>query len=213
MYDLHTHSTFSDGVLIPSEVLRRAYNQKYKGIAITDHADFSNYKIIIENLLNLKREIKNISPIKFIAGIEITHLIPEKIPELAKKAKEEGADIVLVHGETIVEPVAKGTNYFALTSPHVDILAHPGLISEDDLILARNNKIAIEITTRKGHSLTNGYVFKAAKKYGINLVINNDAHTPSDFVSEELAKKIVIGAGGTDEDFYKMLKYSERFFK
>ena len=42
-----------------------------------------------------------------------------------------GARIIVVHGETIVEPVRPGTNRKALESD-VDILAHPGLITEDE---------------------------------------------------------------------------------
>ncbi len=212
MFDLHTHSTFSDGVLIPSEVLRRAFAANYSGIAITDHADFSNYKLILDNLLNLKEKIASISPLEFIAGIEITHVIPEQIPQLAEEAKNNGADIVIVHGETIAEPVAEKTNYFAVSSEHVDILAHPGLILEKDVKLAKKNNIALEITTRKGHSLTNGYVYKIAKKFGVKLVLNNDAHIPSDFVSPEQAEKIVLGCGGSSEDFEIMQNNSKKYF-
>lgn len=37
--DLHTHSLFSDGVLLPSEMLQRAAQLGYGVLAITDHAD------------------------------------------------------------------------------------------------------------------------------------------------------------------------------
>ncbi len=213
MYDLHTHSTFSDGVLIPSEVLRRAYFAGYKGIAITDHADFSNYRLIIDNLLNLKEKIKNYSSIKFIAGVEITHVVPELISELAELSKKAGADIVVVHGETITEPVAEKTNFLSVISENVDVLAHPGLISEQDAFFAKNNNIMLEITTRKGHSLTNGHVFKIAKKTGVKMVVNNDAHAPSDFVGIEYARNVVLGCGGSLDDFESMQKNAEKFFK
>ena len=211
MYDLHTHSTFSDGVLIPAELIRRAESNGYKGIAITDHADFSNYEIIIENQLKLKKEYSSIQ-FKLLIGIEITHVVPEKIDLLAKLAKNKGADLVVVHGETIVEPVKKGTNNAALESNFVDILAHPGLISEEDVKLAVKKNKFLELTTRKGHSLTNGHVLKLSKKYGAKLLLNNDAHAPNDFVKKELAEKIVIGAGGKIEDFKEMINNAEKFF-
>ncbi len=211
MFDLHTHSTFSDGVLIPAELIRRAESNGYKGIAITDHADFSNFEIIIENQMKLKREY-SLLQFKLLIGIEITHVVPEKIDLLAKLAKNKGADLVVVHGETIVEPVAKGTNKAALESNFVDILAHPGLISEEDVKLAVKNSKFLELTTRKGHSLTNGHVLKLSKKYGAKLLLNNDAHAPNDFVKKELAEKIVIGAGGKIEDFKEMINNAEKFF-
>ena len=42
MIDLHTHSLFSDGALVPSEHVRRVEVLGYEAIAITDHADDSN---------------------------------------------------------------------------------------------------------------------------------------------------------------------------
>ena len=212
MIDLHTHTTFSDGVLIPAELIRRAMASGYKGIAITDHADFSNFKFIIENQLKLKQRYKDLD-FKIIIGIEITHVIPDQINLLAKLAKECGAEIVLVHGETIVEPVARGTNIEALKSEYVDILAHPGLITEDEVKLAKVNNKYLEITTRKGHSLTNGHVLKLAKKHNVKLLINNDTHAPGDLVSGEIAKKIVIGSGGEKEDFDEMIKNAEKIFQ
>ncbi len=211
MFDLHTHTTFSDGVLIPAELVIRAKNKGYKGIALTDHVDFSNFELILENQFKLKYEYSNID-FKLLVGVEITHIVPEKIDKLAKLSKEKGADIVVVHGETIVEPVAKGTNKAALESDFVDILAHPGLITEEDMELAYKKNKYIEITTRKGHSLTNGHVFKLGKKYNVKFLINNDAHTPNDLVSIELAQKIVLGAGGTIEDFNAMVKNAEKIF-
>jgi histidinol phosphatase-like PHP family hydrolase len=46
MIDLHTHTVFSDGELIPFELARRAENMGYKFIAFTDHMDFSSFDFI-----------------------------------------------------------------------------------------------------------------------------------------------------------------------
>ena len=43
--DLHTHSIFSDGELLPSELARRADVLGHKALAITDHVDASNIEV------------------------------------------------------------------------------------------------------------------------------------------------------------------------
>ncbi|MCZ7405083.1 MAG: histidinol phosphate phosphatase domain-containing protein, partial [Candidatus Methanoperedens sp.] len=142
MIDLHTHSTFSDGELIPSELVRRAVFQGYTAIAITDHADFTN----IEHILSCVKKVKSLEDdydIRIFNGVELTHVPPGKLPSLVEKARKLGAEIVVVHGETTVEPVPPGTNHMAV-SLDINILAHPGLITIEDAELARENGIALE---------------------------------------------------------------------
>jgi histidinol phosphatase-like PHP family hydrolase len=133
-----------------------------------------------------------------IPGIELTHAPAQSIAALAKKAKDLGAWIVVVHGETIVEPVEKGTNLAALNSPHVDILAHPGLLSIEEAELAAQKGVFLEISSRKGHSLTNGHVAKLALKAGAKLIVDSDAHTDGDLLTETFAKAVAQGAGLDD---------------
>ena len=61
-YDFHTHTVFSDGELIPSELVRRAKVLNHKAIAITDHGDASNYKELIEKTILAKEELKELEP-------------------------------------------------------------------------------------------------------------------------------------------------------
>ncbi|MGC9109619.1 MAG: histidinol phosphate phosphatase domain-containing protein [Caldimicrobium sp.] len=210
MFDFHCHSVFSDGELIPAEIWRRVKVLNYTAIAITDHADPSNFEFILENLLKIKASFQGLTP-KMLVGIEITHVPPELIPELIKRAREKGADLVVVHGETIVEPVADGTNRAAILGG-ADILAHPGLISEEEVKLAAEKGVFLEISARKGHSLTNGHVVKLAKKFGAPLVINSDAHSPSDLLSKNLAQKIALGAGLTLEETENLWKLAQKRF-
>ncbi|MGC8872508.1 MAG: histidinol phosphate phosphatase domain-containing protein [Caldimicrobium sp.] len=210
MFDFHCHSVFSDGELIPAEIWRRVKVLNYTAIAITDHADPSNFEFILENLLKIKASFQGLTP-RMLVGIEITHVPPELIPELIKRAREKGADLVVVHGETIVEPVAEGTNRAAILGG-ADILAHPGLISEEEVKLAAEKGVFLEISARKGHSLTNGHVVKLAKKFGAPLVINSDAHSPSDLLSKNLAQKIALGAGLTLEETENLWKLAQKRF-
>ncbi len=210
MIDLHTHTVFSDGVLIPSELVRRAEYIGLKGIGITDHGDFSNIDFIVPRIVAIAEKLNSVLSIKVVPGIEITHVPPGLISDAAKKARSLGAKIIIVHGETIVEPVASGTNNAALEAD-IDILAHPGLISEDEVLKAKENKIFLEISARKGHSLTNGHVAMLAKKTGAKLVINTDSHAPEDLIDEKMSKKIVCGAGLTENDYDMMQKNASLF--
>ncbi len=210
MIDLHTHTIFSDGELIPSELVRRAESAGLKAIGLTDHGDISNIDLIIPRILSAAEELNKVLKIRVVPGIEITHVPPEQIGEIAAKARSLGAKLIVVHGETIVEPVAKGTNNAALNAD-IDILAHPGQISRDDVILAKERGIFLEISGRGGHSLTNGHVAKLAKEIGTGLVIDSDSHHPNDLMNLEFAQKVVTGAGLTIDDFVQMQKNAEKF--
>lgn len=194
MIDLHTHSFFSDGELIPSELIRRAEAIGCKAIAITDHVDSSNIDFVVPKIVSALKKLKGFISIEAIPGAEITHAPPQIIHELVKEARHLGARIVVVHGETLVEPVAPGTNRAAIEA-NADILAHPGIISEEDLLLAKEKGVTLEITSRKGHSLSNGYVAKEAMRFGVPLCINTDAHIPSDLITKEFAIRILLASG------------------
>ncbi len=193
MIDLHTHSIFSDGELLPSELVRRAVMQGYTAIAITDHADFTNIEHILSCMSNIKLMEEDYN-IRVFTGVELTHVPPRRLPTLVKRARDLGAEIVVVHGETTVEPVPPGTNHAAVTLD-VDILAHPGFITVEDAELARENDVCLEITSRNGHNRTNGHVVRIAKEAGSGLIVNTDSHAPHDLITDELALKIAMGAG------------------
>jgi histidinol phosphatase-like PHP family hydrolase len=197
MIDLHTHSIFSDGELIPAELIRRAVAMGYRAIAITDHMDHSNIDLIIPRIIKAVRALRDYVPIEVLAGAELTHVPPPLIADLVREARQLGAQIVVIHGETLVEPVVEGTNRAALESG-ADILAHPGLMSEDEFLFARDRGMTLEITARKGHSLSNGHVAKGAIRHGIDLTLNTDAHAPSDLITTAFGRK-VLAAAGIDE--------------
>jgi len=194
MIDLHTHSLFSDGVLVPSELIRRAVIKGYEVIAITDHGDMSNLDFIIPRVAAACKELTLRWNIKALPGIELTHIPPETIADLAMRARSLGAAIVVVHGETLVEPVHPGTNRAAIEAG-VDILAHPGMITMEEAALAAKNGVYLEISSRKGHSLSNGHVVRVAGQTGAKLVIDTDTHGPDDLITDAFAWAVLMGAG------------------
>ena len=205
MIDLHTHSLLSDGVLLPTELIRRAYMKGYKAIAITDHIDISNMESVIPKVVKVCEKLSSAGEIEAIPGAELTHIPPRDIAELVKEARRLGAKLVLVHGETLVEPVPEGTNA-AASEAGVDRLAHPGLITLEEAKKAAGRGICLELTARKGHSLTNGHVAKMAREAGAKLVLNTDSHGPEDLVTSEQAEKIARGAGLGEEEITELAK-------
>ncbi|MCQ5376446.1 MAG: histidinol phosphate phosphatase domain-containing protein [Candidatus Methanomethylicia archaeon] len=196
IYDFHMHSFFSDGELLPDEIVRRAIVLGHAAIAITDHVDASNMEEVVSALVRASKHVAEYFPgFTLIPGVEITHAPPQSIPELAKAAKRQGARIVVVHGESPVEPVAPGTNEAACKCPEVDILAHPGMISEKAVIDAKANGTYLELSYRGGHCLGNGRVAKLALEHGASLIVDSDAHSIGDLMGEQEIKNVAIGAG------------------
>lgn len=212
MIDLHTHTLLSDGALLPSELIQRAYSFGYRAIAITDHVDSSNMDFVIPRIAVAAKEIAAQLNITVLAGAEITHMPPALIGRMVQKARELGAQIVIVHGETIVEPVIAGTNAAGIEAG-ADIISHPGLISIEDARKAKEKGVALEITSRKGHSLSNGHVARIALKAGAKLVINTDSHTPDDLITKGFAWKVLRSAGIDEEDIEKVFNNSEELIK
>jgi histidinol phosphatase-like PHP family hydrolase len=203
MIDLHTHSIFSDGELLPSELVRRAVVQGYTAIAITDHVDFTNIEHVLDGIKKAKY-LEEVWDIRVLAGVEITHVPPQKIPALVDLARELGAEIVVVHGETLVEPVLTGTNRAAIEAG-ADILAHPGLISKEDAILAAELGVCLEITARCGHNRANGHVVRIAGEVGADMIVGTDSHSPQDLVTDEEALNIAMGAGLSEKHALEVL--------
>jgi putative hydrolase len=190
------HSLFSDGELLPAEIVRRERVLGHRAIAITDHADASNLEQLIASLVRASEHVaKTIDDFQLLPGVELTHVPPKAIPDLARRAKELGARIVVVHGETPVEPVEAGTNEISCVCSDVDILAHPGIISEAAVIKAKDSGVFLELSYRGGHCLGNGHVARLARKHGALLVVDSDAHNIGDHLTSADALNVAVGAG------------------
>jgi len=202
--DFHMHTILSDGELLPMELIRRAAAADHRAIALTDHASFSNLEEVVKALA---RDCKRADAwgIEAIPGVELTHVPVKYLDEAIRKSRKAGAELIIIHGETPVEPVEKGTNRKAVSNPEVDILAHPGMISIDEVELAAKNDVYLEISCRRGHSLANGHVASLAKDLKAKLVVNTDAHSPDDLSSMAFANTVARGAGMMPEEIREAL--------
>jgi putative hydrolase len=201
LIDLHMHTFLSDGDLLPSELVQRCIAAGYAAMAITDHADASNLEFLVRAACKVAEDFNSQEglPTCVVPGIELTHVRPHAITGLTEQARLLGARIVIVHGETVVEPVPKGTNRAAIEAG-VDVLAHPGLITLEEVSLAREKGVALEITTRKMHGITNGHVASLAREAGAMLVLDTDTHSPEDILTPSMRRHTLLGAG-LDEGF------------
>lgn len=196
MIDLHAHTCFSDSAMTPATAVRYARLAGYRAVALTDHADASNMECILRQALPMGRQYGLYAGIEIFVGVELTHVPPALIPDAIREARALGAQLVVVHGQSLADAVETGTNLAAIEGG-ADILAHPGLLTAEDAAYAAERGVLLEITTRPAHALSNGHVTITARAAGARLVLNNDAHRKEDFVSAEKRRAVALGAGLT----------------
>lgn len=212
MIDFHTHTLLSDGVLLPGELARRAQVKGYRALAITDHVDASNIEQVTAQTVEFCRRADTMDGVRIIPGVELTHVPPAQLKELIRYSRKRGIRLIVVHGETLVEPVIPGTNRCAL-GEDVDILAHPGLLSKEEAEIAAERGIYVEITTRTGHCLSNGHVAAVCREAGAGILLNTDAHGPGDLVGRDWARTVALGAGLREEEVEAAFDNAEKLLK
>lgn len=209
MIDLHTHTFLSDGELGPAELVRRVEVLGFRALCMADHADNATVEWIVPLLVRAKHELADAVPLKLLAGCEVTHCRPEHIARVTARARELGADLVVCHGESPVEPVIPGTNRAAIEAG-VDILAHPGFLADDDAAEAARRNVALEISGRHGHSFTNGHVAQVARRAGAGVIFGSDSHSPGNLMDRPRAEGILRGAGLSADEVATAFQRAER---
>ncbi len=212
IYDFHTHTYLTDGSNSPIELIRIAIVSGYKCIAITDHVSYSNLDFIISRVGKDCQLAKKYWDIDAILGVELTNVPAKSINDMARDAKELGAKLVVVHGESIVEDVEPGTNLEAVKSEYVDILAHPGIFTSKEAEFAVKNGIFIEISYRVGHSLTNGVVANIGREAGVRFLIDSDAHSHLDLFRPGIQEKVGLGCGLKKDEIKEIFEKNYKLF-
>lgn len=194
-YEFHSHTFLSDGQLHPVEHVRRAHVAGHNAIALTDHVGVHDVERVLSVLVKECEAVTQDWNIVALPGVEITHVAPSRIAEIAKRARKAGAQIVVVHGESPAEPVIRGTNSAAARCKDVDVLAHPGLVAAKDVKAAMEAGVYLEVTAKLAHAVTNGHVARLIEAHDAPFVVNGDVHSPDHFVTEQRARQVAQGAG------------------
>jgi histidinol phosphatase-like PHP family hydrolase len=90
------------------------------------------------------------------------------------------------------------------------MLAHPGLITEDEARRAAARGCFLEISGRKGHGFANGHVVKTALAAGAPLLLNSDGHAPEDLLGERFILKVLSGAALPESEFSTVTEANPR---
>ena len=206
LIDLHSHSTLSDGTLSIEEMVAAAERRGYEAFAMTDHARGGDvaYRDVVAEVRTQIDRLRPETRIRLFAGVELTDFEPELIPQVAVEVRRYGAQVVVVHGECLSLSVAPGTNAAAVRCSAVDILAHPGLISEQDADEAARYGIYLELSARQGANWSNGHVYKMARIAGAPIIVNSDAHDEAGLLSAPKAEALVRGAGASELSLYQV---------
>ncbi len=194
--DFHTHTLISDGSLTLPELVQRARALDHRFLAVTDHVGLGDIESTMARLQAASDRCST-PELEVMVGVEITHVAPRHLDEAVRRARRAGARIVLVHGETVAEPVAPGTNRAAVQNPEIDLLAHPGLLERKDAERARAHGIFLELSGRTTHGLANGRVARIAESSGTPTVVNSDAHEPSHLLTQAEAFGVAQASGAT----------------
>jgi histidinol phosphatase-like PHP family hydrolase len=206
LYDFHTHSLLSDGVLVPIELFRRAIVAGYAGMGLSDHTGLGGMERRLREAAADCRLARERWDFPVYPGVELTHVPASAVAELAAQARRLGATYVVVHGETVVEPTEPGTNLAAVSCPNVDLLAHPGLLTEEEARLAAENGVFLEVTAKPGHSLANGRVVAMARQAGAGILLGSDTHDPGGLLNPDFARAVLRGAGVREEELSTVLR-------
>ena len=200
LIDLHSHSVLSDGTLSIDEMVAAAERHGYAAYAVTDHATGNDprYLDVVREVRSQIERLRSHTPMQLFAGVELTDFEPSTIAAAALAARGAGAQVIVVHGECPTLDVPAGTNAAAVRCNEVDILAHPGLLTERDADEATLRGIFLELSARQGHCWSNGHVYQTARKAGASIVVDSDAHEEGGLLSGPRVTALIRGAGASE---------------
>jgi len=193
--DLHLHSKESDGRDEIVEMAIRAQKKGYQYIAITDHspslkiAGGLDGKTLLSQALKIKKLNSKLPEIKIFSGVEVNIKADGSLDLSDDVLSKLDVVVAAIHSgfkqdkKTITCRVIK-----AMRHPLVSILAHPSgrllgkreayAIDLDEILdVAAEEKVWLEINSQPERLDLTDYWAIEAKKRGVKIVINTDAHS------------------------------------
>ncbi len=194
--DLHTHSTWTDGLATIEEMAQAAKLRGEKYIAITDHSkrvsmvNGLNAARVLEQWAEIDKLKKRLKGITVLKGIEV---------DILERGGLDLPDDVLAQADWVVASVHYGHNQpkeqitrrmiEALENPHVCAIAHPTgrmllrrkpyEVDLDAMLrAARDNRKFMELNAHPMRLDLDDVACAAAKNLGVPIVISTDAHRP-----------------------------------
>ena len=178
MIDLHTHSLLSDGALVPAELVRRAIGEGLR--RYSHNRPRGQLQPGLHRPQGRARGRGALGPMPIVghtrhrdnARPAVRHSGPGEAGEgTGRKAGRGARRDAGRAGDARHEPGRHNVRRGHTLAPRADQQARTRA-------LAAKKGVYLEISARKGHSLSNGHVAAMATETGARLVINTDAHEP-----------------------------------
>ena len=197
--ELHTHSTWSDGIISIKEMAIAARNHGYKALAITDHSPSLGITqgVTVEDFKKQRAEIDSAQKdlgdsILILQGSEMEIKADGTLDYPDQVLAELDIVFASLH-VSLRQPREQVTQRLlnAIQNPHVDVIGHPtgrlipdregaDLDMEAVFAAAAQSGVAMEINAHPMRLDLNDIHARQAIEMGILLSINTDAHSPGE---------------------------------
>lgn len=204
--DLHSHTTFSDGVAGVRQMALAAADEGHGYLAITDHLDASVKSHSVQSILQQAEEIRAVNrelggAITILQGVEV---------DIGREGDLALPDAILAEVDLVIASIHRrfGLGPEAMTARVVKALSHPAVnifghptgrwlgsrpAAEFDLATvfrtARDHGVALEVNSNPARLDLKDDHLRLAKELGCMFSIATDAHNPAQL------RRMRLGAG------------------
>lgn len=226
--DIHSHTNFSDGVDTLEDMVEEAKKMGYEYVGISDHAPSIQSRglgTVLKIVSDTRKKIDEINSsqndIKVLFGYEVNILVDNSLSLPDDILKNLDYVIAGIHSgfsqdrETVTQRLLS-----AIENPYVSVIAHPSgrVLNERDpadpdwnkiFSAARDNNVLLEINSQPSRLDLPDDLIKMAIDWGVDLIINSDAHSKSDFSYMKYGVYMARRGWAEKKNIVNSLKYDE----